>query len=117
DGFRAIVFLGEALLYDQSRDSLPLDRYFSEVPATFLDRLPRNCVVDGESVIASAGGLDFDALQLRVHPAAARVEKLATETPSSFVAFDLLADGRGQLMQAPQVERRASLEQLLGKVK
>jgi len=117
DGFRAIVFRGEDDLYIQSRDSRPLDRYFPELHATLLERLPRNCVVDGEIVIASAGGLDFDALQLRLHPAASRVEKLAKETPSSFVAFDLLADGRGQLMQAPQVERRASLEQLLGKVK
>ena len=92
DGFRAIVFRGGAgEVYIQSRDSRPLDRYFPELHDALLERLPKNCVVDGEIVIATQKGLDFDALQLRLHPAESRVAKLAKETPSSFVAFDLLA--------------------------
>jgi hypothetical protein len=83
-------------------DSRPLDRYFPELHDALLKRLPKNCVVDGEIVIATARGLDFDALQLRLHPAASRTEKLAKETPSSFVAFDLLALKGRTLMAAPQ---------------
>src|SRR5262245_57684192 len=98
DGFRAIVFRGEDDVYIQSRDLRPLDRYFPELHETLLDRLPANCVVDGEIVIATAHGLDFDQLQLRLHPAASRVSKLAKETPSSFIAFDVLAIGERNLM-------------------
>ncbi len=103
-------------MYIQSRDSRPLDRYFPELHDTLLERLPRNCVVDGEIVIATASGLDFDALQLRLHPAASRVKKLAKETPSSFVAFDLLATAGRNLMGAPQAARRSALEKLLANV-
>src|SRR5688572_23554685 len=110
DGFRAIVFRSESDVYLQSRDLRPLDRYFPELHDALLECLPANCVVDGEIVIASAGGLDFDALQLRLHPAASRVEKLAKATPSSFIAFDVLATDGRDLMEAPQVERRAALE-------
>jgi len=117
DGFRAIVFRGASDVYIQSRDSRPLDRYFPELHDSLLERLPKNCVVDGEIVIATGKGLDFDALQLRLHPAESRVAKLAKETPSSFVAFDLLASGQRNLMAAPQAERRTALEQLLSKVK
>jgi ATP-dependent DNA ligase len=117
DGFRAIVFRGKDDLYLQSRDSRPLDRYFPELHDTLLERLPRNCVVDGEIVIATSHGLDFDQLQLRLHPAASRVEKLAKQTPSSFVAFDVLEIGARSLMDAPQAERRAVLEELLAGVK
>jgi ATP-dependent DNA ligase len=117
DGFRALVFHGGSELFIQSRDSRPLDRYFPELHDALLERLPKGCVVDGEIVIATPRGLDFDALQLRLHPAQSRVAKLAKETPSSFVAFDLLAaDGRS-LMSSPQMERRAALEQLLRKVR
>jgi ATP-dependent DNA ligase len=113
DGFRAIVYRGAADLYIQSRDSRPLDRYFPELHQALLDRLPPGCVVDGEIVITTPEGLDFDALQLRLHPAASRVAKLAEETPASFVAFDLLAaDGR-DLMSTPQRQRRALLEALM----
>ena len=116
DGFRAIVFRGEDDVYIQSRDSRPLDRYFPELHDVLLERLPKNCVVDGEIVIATEHGLDFDALQLRLHPAASRVAKLAAVTPSSFVGFDVLAaDGR-DLRTAPQSERRAVLERLLAGV-
>jgi ATP-dependent DNA ligase len=115
DGFRAIVFRGADDLYIQSRDSRPLDRYFPELHDELLKKLPQNCVIDGEIVIATGNGLDFDALQLRLHPAQSRVAKLARETPSSFVAFDLLASGARNLMGAPQAERRRMLEALLGK--
>src|SRR6476661_5437593 len=91
DGFRAIVFRDGSEVFIQSRDLRPLDRYFPELHAAFLTQLPDQCVVDGEIVIATPHGLDFDALQLRLHPAASRVQKLAIEIPSSFVAFDLLA--------------------------
>jgi ATP-dependent DNA ligase len=116
DGFRALVFRGKDDVYVQSRDSRPLDRYFPDLHAVLLERLPQECVVDGEIVIATDHGLDFDALQLRLHPAASRVEKLAKQTPASFVAFDVLAVGDRNLMSEPQTARRAALEKLLGKV-
>ena len=116
DGFRAIVFRGATDVFIQSRDLRPLDRYFPELHDSLLERLPSGCVIDGEIVIAGPGGLDFDALQLRLHPAASRVEKLAKQTPASFVAFDALAiDNRNQ-MSAPQSKRRALLEQALEQV-
>ena len=117
DGFRALVFRGpKDELYIQSRDSRPLDRYFPELHDALLEALPPGCVLDGEIVIATARGLDFDALQLRLHPAESRVQKLAKEMPSSFVAFDLLAvDGR-DLRQEPQAQRRVHLEELLKSV-
>jgi len=116
DGFRAIVFRGEDDVYIQSRDKRPLDRYFPELHDALIERLPAGCVVDGEIVIMTDGGLDFDALQLRLHPAASRVQKLAASMPSSFVAFDLLAADGQNLMRAPQRERREKLEALLADV-
>ena len=113
DGFRAIVFRGGSDVFIQSRDSRPLDRYFPDLHAAFLAALPDDCIIDGEIVIASRHGLDFDALQLRLHPAASRVAKLAKETPASFVAFDLLAVEGRDVRNATQHERRARLEQLL----
>jgi len=116
DGFRAIVFRGGSDVFIQSRDLRPLDRYFPELHAAFLDALPAGCVIDGEIVIATPRGLDFDALQLRLHPAASRVARLAKESPAEFVAFDLLAaDGR-DLRADPQHHRRARLERLLANV-
>ena len=113
DGFRAIVFRSESDVFIQSRDLRPLDRYFPELHEILLARLPDGCVVDGEIVIATPDGLDFDALQLRLHPAASRVAKLARDTPAAFVAFDLIAlDGR-DLRATPQSERRALLERVL----
>jgi ATP-dependent DNA ligase len=117
DGFRAIVFRGGAdQVYVQSRGGRPLDRYFPELHEALLQRLPKNLVVDGEIVIATDRGLDFDALQLRLHPAASRTAKLAKATPSSFIAFDLLAAGKRNLMATPQQARRAALEELLAGV-
>jgi ATP-dependent DNA ligase len=113
DGFRAIVYRGSTDLYIQSRDSRPLDRYFPELHDALLERLPQGCVIDGEIVIATPHGLDFDLLQLRLHPAASRVAKLAKETPASFVAFDVLAAGGHSLMAEPQRRRRERLEGLM----
>jgi ATP-dependent DNA ligase len=113
DGFRAIVFRGPADVFIQSRDLRPLDRYFPELHAALLERLPVGAVVDGEIVIVSPRGLDFDALQLRLHPAASRVAKLSKETPASFVAFDVLAVGGRDVRDATQASRRALLEDLL----
>src|SRR2546425_4211519 len=96
----------------QSRDLKPLDRYFPELHEGLLKQLPKGAVIDGEIVIAPPRGLDFDALQMRLHPAASRVAKLAKETPSSFVAFDLLASGGRDRMLAPQRERRTLLEKM-----
>jgi len=117
DGFRAIVFRGRGEAYIQSRDLRPLDRYFPELHDAVLLNLPDDCVVDGEIVIATPHGLDFDALQLRLHPAASRVAKLARETPSSFVAFDVLAADGTDRRESPQLERRAQLERILADAK
>ncbi|MEJ6021776.1 ATP-dependent DNA ligase [Ramlibacter sp. PS4R-6] len=117
DGFRAIVFRNGDECFIQSRDSRPLNRYFPELERACIERLPRGCVIDGEIVVAGPQGLDFDALQQRLHPAASRVARLAQATPASFVAFDLLAAGGRSTMQLPQSERRARLESLLKTVK
>jgi ATP-dependent DNA ligase len=113
DGFRAIVFRGGGDVFIQSRDLRPLDRYFPELHDLFLAALPDGCVVDGEIVIATDRGLDFDALQLRLHPAASRVARLAKETPAAFVAFDVLAVDGEDVRDSPQSERREHLERLL----
>ena len=113
DGFRAIVFRSADGVFIQSRDLRPLDRYFPDLHEVFLERLPAGCVIDGEIVIAGSGGLDFDELQLRLHPAASRVAMLAKASPASFVAFDLLAVGGRDIRDAAQSERRRLLEALL----
>jgi ATP-dependent DNA ligase len=113
DGFRAIVFRTAEQTLLQSRDLKPLNRYFPELEQALHHALPKGCVLDGEIVIASSRGLDFDALQQRVHPAASRIAKLAQETPASFVAFDLLGAGGKSTMELPQSERRVRLERLL----
>jgi ATP-dependent DNA ligase len=116
DGFRAIVFRGAADVFIQSRDLKPLDRYFPELHEALIAQLPNACVLDGEIVIATPEGLDFEALQMRLHPAASRVAKLAKEIPAAFVAFDILAaDGRN-VMAVAQGERRAMLERTLAEV-
>jgi ATP-dependent DNA ligase len=120
DGFRAIVFRDGDRVLVQSRDLKPLDRYFPELDAPLRASLPERCVVDGEIVIARSAGpgeptrLDFDALLVRIHPAASRVAMLAEATPASFVAWDLLADGSDDLRDRPLEERRTRLEAALG---
>src|SRR5919108_261395 len=113
DGFRTLVFRdgGEILL--QSRDAKPMNRYFPELLTPLADALPARCVVDGEIVIVGAGGLDFEALLLRIHPAVSRVKLLAAQSPASFVAWDVLALGDEDLRQAPLAVRRERLEQSL----
>ncbi|GAC1410507.1 MAG: ATP-dependent DNA ligase [Actinomycetota bacterium] len=109
DGFRAIVFRDLDEWRIDSRNKLRLDRYFPELKAALSDCLPSRCVVDGEIVIPAEKGLDFDSLQLRLHPAASRVRKLSVEIPASFVAFDLLASGDDDLRGSPLSERRRRL--------
>jgi len=116
DGFRAIVFRDGDEVLIQSRDLKPLDRYFPELAAPLRASLPERCVVDGEVVISRDGALDFEALLLRIHPAASRVKMLAEESPASFVAWDLLALGGDDLRAAPQEERRTRLEAALNGV-
>src|SRR5438105_7007116 len=116
DGFRCIVFRDGDEVELGSRNERPLTRYFPEVAEAVRREMPERCVVDGEVVIAGPSGLDFDALQLRLHPADSRVRKLAGETPASFVAFDLLALGDEDLRGRPFVERRSLLESALGGV-
>ena len=113
DGFRAIVFRDGDEVFTQSRDLKPLDRYFPELAAPLRAALPNRAVVDGEVVIARDGALDFEALLLRIHPAASRVNMLAAESPASFVAWDLLALDDEDLRDVPQGERRARLETVL----
>ena len=113
DGFRALVFRDGDELYTQSRDLKPLDRYFPELAGPLKANLPDRCVLDGEVVIAGDGALRFEALLLRIHPAASRVKMLSEESPASFVAWDLLALDDEDLRAVPQGERRARLEQVL----
>ncbi len=114
DGFRSIVFRDGDEVEIGSRKERPMTRYFPEVVAAVLRSFPPRAVVDGEIVIAGDGGLDFWALQQRIHPAASRVEMLAGTTPASFVAFDLLALGDDDLTGEPFAARRAALEGALG---
>jgi ATP-dependent DNA ligase len=113
DGFRCIVFRSREEVELGSRNELPLTRYFPEVVQALLEVLPEQVVLDGEVVVAGPAGLDFDALQQRVHPADSRVRLLAERTPASFVAFDLLALGSRDLRSDPFQERRRLLEELL----
>jgi ATP-dependent DNA ligase len=114
DGFRALVFRDGDEILIQSRDEKPLNRYFPELLDPLRSALPTRCVLDGEIVIVRENELDFDALQLRLHPAASRVNLLARQTPSSFVFFDLLCQGDRDLRGEPFEARRHQLKELLG---
>src|SRR3984885_4656669 len=113
DGFRALVFRDGDEILIQSRDQKSLNRYFPELLDTLRSQLPSRCVLDGEIVIATKSGLDFETLQLRIHPAASRVKLLARETPASMVFFDLLCADDRDLRSAPFQNRRKQLEALL----
>jgi ATP-dependent DNA ligase len=113
DGFRTLVFRDGDEIVLQSRDGKPMNRYFPELVAPLAAALPERCVVDGEIVIVGPGGLDFEALLLRIHPAASRVKLLAAQSPASFVAWDLLALGDEDLREVPLGVRRKRLEQAL----
>ena len=113
DGFRTLVFRDGDDVFIQSRDGKPLNRYFPELVDHLKAQLPERCVLDGEIVIATEHGLDFDTLQLRLHPAASRVKLLAEQTPASIVFFDLLCEGDHNLCEKSFGERRQQLESLL----
>jgi ATP-dependent DNA ligase len=113
DGFRTIVFRDGDEVVLGSRNERPMTRYFPEVVEAVKANTPERCVLDGEIVVARGDRLDFEALQLRIHPAASRVTLLAGETPASLVAFDVLALGNEDLMQRPFSERRARLVEVL----
>lgn len=115
DGFRALIFRDGDEVLIQSRDEKPLGRYFPDLVEVVKAQLPERCVVDGELVIAGENGLEFETLQLRLHPAASRVKLLAKENPASIVLWDLLALGDDDLRAAPFHERRAKLERVLAK--
>src|SRR4026208_159283 len=101
DGFRTLIFRDGDEIFIQSRDEKPLARYFPELLEPLSRQLPDRCVLDGEIVIAKDGGLDFEALQLRLHPAASRVKLLSQEIPASIVFFDLLSEGDRELRNEP----------------
>ena len=113
DGFRALVFRDGHEIFVQSRDGKPLNRYFPELLDPLKATLPARCVLDGEIVIVKDNGLDFDALQLRLHPAASRVKLLSQQTPASFVFFDLLCRGDKDFQTEAFSDRRKELELLL----
>jgi ATP-dependent DNA ligase len=118
DGFRSIIFRDRDEVEIGSRNERPMTRYFPELVAAIGAQLPERCVIDGEIVVPDGSGrrLDFEALQLRIHPAASRVQLLSEQTPARFVAFDLLALGDCDYMERPFTERRAALEHALASV-
>lgn len=113
DGFRALIFRDGDEVLIQSRDEKPLNRYFPELLEPLKSQLPKRCVLDGEVVIARNGALDFDALQLRIHPAESRVKMLSNEIPAAIVFFDLLSEGKRDLRAMQFQDRRRLLESLL----
>jgi ATP-dependent DNA ligase len=113
DGFRALVFRDREEVYIQSRDEKPLNRYFPELEEPLRKTLPERAVLDGEIILAKGDGLDFEALQMRLHPAASRVKLLAQQMPVSMVFWDVLAVGDEDLQKTPFHERRARLERLM----
>jgi len=116
DGFRTLVFRDGDEITLQSRDEKPMNRYFPELAEPLALALPERCVLDGEIVIAGEHGLDFEALLLRIHPAASRVKLLAAQTPASYVAWDLLAIGDEDLREVPLETRRARLEEVMANI-
>jgi ATP-dependent DNA ligase len=117
DGFRALIFRDNDEILIQSRDEKPLNRYFPELLPPLQEALPARCVLDGEIVIVKDNELDFDLLQLRLHPAASRVNLLSKQTPASVVFFDLVCEGERDLRNEPFHVRRQRLETLLSPAK
>src|ERR1700722_9165265 len=115
DGFRSILFRDGEQVEVGSRNEKPMTRYFPELVAAAIAELPERCVIDGEIIIATDHGLDFEALQQRIHPADSRVRMLAEHTPASFIAFDLLALGDDDYTGRPFSERRAALVDALNR--
>src|SRR5258708_9442285 len=112
DGFRTLVFRDGEELFIQSRAEKPVDRSFPDLVETLKTQLPKRCVLDGEIVIATGDGLDFSALQMRLHPAAARVKKPAGEIAASLVFYPLPSDGGRDLRDVPFDDRRTALVKL-----
>jgi ATP-dependent DNA ligase len=117
DGFRSVIFKDGDEIEIGSRNERPMTRYFPELIEAFRAELPPRCVVDGEIVVTAGGRLDFDALQQRIHPAESRVRLLSTQTPASFIAFDLLALAEEDLTGRPFAERRELLERALAEAR
>ena len=113
DGFRALIFRDRDEILIQSRDAKSLNRYFPELLEPLNAQLPARCVLDGEIVVAKNDGLDFEELQLRIHPAASRVKLLSQQSPASIVFFDLLCEGNRDWRSEPFERRREKLESLL----
>jgi ATP-dependent DNA ligase len=117
DGFRSLIFRDGDEVEFGSRNEKPMTRYFPELVEAVKAELPDRCVLDGEIVVVGDKGLDFDALQQRIHPAVSRVTLLSQTTPASFIAFDLLALGDEDYTGRSFAERRAALEQALASVR
>jgi ATP-dependent DNA ligase len=117
DGFRSLIFRDGDEVEFGSRNEKPMTRYFPELVEAVKAELPRRCVLDGEIVIATDAGLDFEALQQRIHPAVSRVTMLSNSTPASFIAFDLLALGEDDYTKRPFAERRGALERALAQAR
>jgi ATP-dependent DNA ligase len=117
DGFRSIIFRDGDAVEIGSRNERPMTRYFPELVEAVKVSLPERCVVDGEIVVVMGKRLEFEVLQQRIHPATSRVNRLAQETPASFIAFDLLAHGTDDYMLRPFVDRRAALVEALAGAK
>src|SRR5262252_4564505 len=113
DGFRTLIFRDGDEIFIQSRDEKSLNRYFPELLEPLKSQLPARAVLDGEIVIAKDGNLDFEALQLRIHPAASRVNLLSRQIPASIVFFDLLSEDNTDLRGTKFQQRRERLESLL----
>src|SRR6476659_3612498 len=114
DGFRALIFRDGDEILIQSRDEKSLNRYFPELLGPLRAQVPAQCVLDGEIVVARNGGLDFEALQLRIHPAASRVKLLAETMPASIVFFDLFSKCDRDLRDVAFEKRRKEMESILG---
>src|SRR5450631_2080095 len=117
DGFRTLIFRDGDEFLIQSRDGKSLNRYFHELIDSLKRELPERCILDGEIVIATDSGLDFDSLQLRIHPAASRVKLLSQQIPASVVFFDLLCEGDRDYTVEPFRIRRERLVAILGSAK
>ena len=116
DGFRTLIFRDGDEVFIQSRDERPFNRYFPELIEPIKKQLPKRCVLDGEIVMPVDGALEFDTLQLRLHPAESRVKKLAAEIPASIMFFDLLCEGDRSLCDTPFEKRRERLEKICAKL-
>lgn len=115
DGFRCIAFRDGDDVAMQSKSGQPLERYFPEVVESLKNLQASRFVLDGELFIEREGGLDFDALLQRIHPAASRIRRLSVDTPAGFAVFDILADGANDYSKLPLEERREALEAFAAK--